>query len=119
VLLAQEAVKIVGVEVGGQHFDRDRAVQQRLSASIHNAKAAASDLGDIVKSRVAQFRGNVWDELPLCRMRIDVGHRRVTILSRGRLTSVTNDTISLTLPTEDAIDLGNGAPCLDRLQLLT
>ena len=41
VLLAQEAVEIFLLKVGGQHLDGDRAVQQGLRASIHDAKAAA------------------------------------------------------------------------------
>ena len=59
VLLAQEAVEIFLVKVGGQHLDRDRAVQQRLSASIHDAKATASDFGDTFEPRVAQPRGDL------------------------------------------------------------
>ena len=75
VLFAQESVEIFRVKVGGQHLDGDRPVQQRLSAAIHDAKAALSDFGDIFEARVAQFRGNVREQIPLRRMLIDVGHQ--------------------------------------------
>ena len=103
-LLAQEAVQIVGVKVGGQHFDRDRAVQQRLSASIHNANAAASDFDDVVESGFAQFRGNAGTSSRCVACESTSAIDGSLSSAGGRLTSVTNDTICRPLPTEDAID---------------
>ena len=84
VLLAQEAVEIFLVKVGGQHLDGDRAVQQGLRASIHDAKAAVSDFGDIFEPRVVQLRGKVREQIPRRRMLIDVGHQRSLSHSGGR-----------------------------------
>jgi hypothetical protein len=60
-LLAQEAGKIVRVKIGGQHLDRNRTVQHRLGAAVDDAKAATTDLLDVVEFRLAQFRGDVSD----------------------------------------------------------
>jgi hypothetical protein len=76
-LLAQEAGKIVRVKIGGQHLDRNRAVQHRLSAAVDDAEAAMTDLLDVVEFRLAQFRGDVSDQVLLLCKRVDVGHRRL------------------------------------------
>ena len=116
VLLAQEAVEIFRVKVGGQHLDRDRPIQQRLRASIHHAKAAVSDFGDIFESRVAQLRGNVRDQIPRRRMLIDVGHQR-SLSSAGRpLTSVTNEEISPISRPKTQSTLGSAARVRDGLR---
>ena len=43
-LLAQEPLQVVGVEVGGQHLDRNGPVQRRLLAPEHRAEPAPPDL---------------------------------------------------------------------------
>jgi hypothetical protein len=58
-LLAHEAVEILRIEVGRQDLDGDRPVQLRLDAPKDDAEAAVTDFGDIVESRVTQFRGDV------------------------------------------------------------
>ncbi|VBA33240.1 hypothetical protein LAUMK13_00244 [Mycobacterium innocens] len=93
-LLPQETLEVLRVQVGGQHLDRDRAVQQRLSAPVYDTETSAPDLGDVVESRLAQFRGDVGNQTPLRRVRIDVDHRR-SLSSPGRLlSSADTDTLA-------------------------
>ena len=63
-LLAQEAVEIVRVKVGVQYLDGNGAVERGLGAAVDDPEAAVSDLLDVVKSRLTQFRGNVRDSGP-------------------------------------------------------
>jgi hypothetical protein len=43
---------------------------------VPDPESPVSDLLDVVKSRLTQFRGNVRDQVPMCRKRIDVGNRQ-------------------------------------------
>ncbi|CKT21297.1 Nucleotidyl transferase of uncharacterised function (DUF2204) [Mycobacterium tuberculosis] len=83
-LLAQEALEIVPIQVGAQYLDGDGAVQRGLDAAVDDAESAAPDLLDIVESSLKQFRGNIRDQVPPRRVRINVGHRR-SLSSAGRV----------------------------------
>jgi hypothetical protein len=73
-LLAQEAVEVVGLEVGAQYLDGNLSIQQRLLAAEYQSEAAAADFFDVIEPGFAQLRGDAEDLLLLHSVRIRLGH---------------------------------------------
>lgn len=71
--LAQEPFAVLGVEVGGEHLDRDGAPEGALPAPIDDAEAAPADDEGVVEPRRGEFRR---DPLPRGAggFRIEIGH---------------------------------------------
>ncbi len=73
-LLTQEAVEVVGVELGAQYLDGNAAIQQRLLAAVNQTESAVSDLFDALEPGVAQFCGDAEGLIPLRCVWIRLGH---------------------------------------------
>ena len=75
--------RIVRVKIGDQYLDGNGAVQQWLSAAVHDTETAVPDFLDVIESRLTQFRGDVREQTPLCRKPIDVRPSTLTVLGAG------------------------------------
>ena len=75
--------RIVRVKIGGQYLDGNGAVEQWLSAAVHDTETAVPDFLDVIESRLTQFRGDVREQTPLCRKPIDVRPSTLTVLGAG------------------------------------
>ena len=55
-LLAQEPFEVVRIQIGGEHLDRDGAVERSLRTAIDDAEAATPDFVGILESGRGQLR---------------------------------------------------------------
>ena len=74
-LLAQKSFDVVWIEIGGEHLDRNRALQSTLHAAVNRAETADSDFLGIFEPCRGQFRSDRRRQITCCRL-FALGHRR-------------------------------------------
>lgn len=50
-LFPEESLPVLGVEIGGEHLDRNRPVQGRPAAAIHDPEPTPPDFLDLLEPR--------------------------------------------------------------------
>ena len=74
-LLTDEPLEVVRLEIRGQHFHRNGAIQGALAAAIHHPEPAAPDLFGMLETGSHQLRRDPGVHIPLRWQRVAVGHR--------------------------------------------
>ncbi len=74
-LLAHEPLHVVGLEIRGQYFHGDGAIELALVAAIHHAEPTSADLLGILETGSHQLRRDPGVHIALRRQGVAAGHR--------------------------------------------